>query len=224
MDENEKKEPSTFESAIKAAESQQVLVNGADHSADPARASIFSPANLTYEQDFSEEAGNEVPGSIPVRKPPNNKWFRIIAIVGYSARMGLLFDKENRSDPYFVIPELHKKLDGVKGVTVYLWVTVDGKWGLWPVKLEVDEWSNSANEIVKQAMTHWMKLLEWKAGDTRYKWKVSPNQKKQPETPDAPFVEFLERGFKGRTIDSVTHPKFLEVMTVQDDSDDDDLN
>jgi hypothetical protein len=127
MDENEKKEPSTFESAIKAAESQQVLVNGADHSADPARASIFSPANLTYEQDFSEEAGNEVPGSIPVRKPPNNKWFRIIAIVGYSARMGLLFDKENRSDPYFVIPELHKKLDGVKGVTVYLWVTVDGR-------------------------------------------------------------------------------------------------
>lgn len=151
----------------------------------------------------------EILAQIPIRKPPNQDFFRANPDSQYQLRCLCFIDKEER-EIYIITPEMQSTLiDQAKLVLIVLCVTRSGLYFFWPITLpdtsgRRNSWAESALEVRRHAETAWIRAVaDMSLGG--YRIYQAEGQLTDPVWPDKPFNELLEIAFANRVIDTPDH-------------------
>jgi hypothetical protein len=159
-----------------------------------------------------------VPVNVPVRKPPNNVYFRCHPSPEMSLDASVLIGPEGSDDYYFVTPFMlnHKvilpRLRKVTIAVVYTWP--GGAISLWPVPM-VEEtriacWK-SARVAYKLSKEKWVQLC-WNNDSRDYDVAEAEGIKTEPIWPDDLDIrKLLKLGFADKIISNPEHSYVLQL-------------
>jgi hypothetical protein len=184
---------------------------------------LYDPAFLGLSQDFAAEVCVAKKWDIvKVEKPSKSRVFRVHPTM--RLKTVLLALKED-NETYLVLPGMRQTLAGealcgtftllacvTKGGTPFLWpirmADGDGKWNVW---------HQSAWQIAEKAQTSWCRMQANRdAGHYVAEYDLRPTERQQePAWPDLPFRDWIEKAFKGFTIDGPEHP-VLRRLRLED--------
>jgi hypothetical protein len=164
-----------------------------------------------------------VPVNVPVRKPPNNVFFRSHSDPNMSLDCSVLIGPDGSDDFYFVTPRMLNhpvilpRLRKVTIAVVYTWP--GGQISLWPVP-KADEtritcWK-SARAAYELSKDNWVQLL-WNGDRRDYDVAVAENIKTGAMWPeDLNLTKLLKLGFidVDRIIDNPERPYVLQLRGV----------
>ena len=190
--------------------------NGSGASRPGDAADIFS--DLSALRLSPEEAGQigseEVLAHISIRKPNANEFVRVSPDPAMSLATSIFVDPERET--YFVAPNARNVL--VAGVKAMLLPTVNqrGMFFIWPVALgdgsgRRNAWHDTAREASELAKRDWIKLVSDMAGGC-YRIYRAKGALPNPVFPEKNLEELLRIAFRGRVIDSETHPVVRQAL------------
>jgi hypothetical protein len=180
-------------------------------------ADIFSDLSaLRLSPDEAGQIGSEeVLAHVSVRRPTTNEFVRVNPDPAMSLATSIFVDPERET--YFVAPGARNVLvAGVKAMLLLATVNQRGLFFLWPVALgdgsgRRNAWHETAREASELAKREWVKLAsDMASGCYRvYRAKgVLPN----PVFPEKSLEELLRIAFRGRIIDSESHPVVKQAL------------
>jgi hypothetical protein len=199
--------PSTLSAAAPAVSPAVVMA-----AADP-----FNLESLSLPQDFSVTGVKKALHTLPVRKPQRQEFVRTHPTI--RGTVALVEDKTDREEYIVSDPDrkgfvkaLSEALPGeVVLKTLYLTVTRQGVWFLWPVKLpgpdgkEMD-WTRSSREAAQMAMETWLRVASNRSLGA-YDIFTAEKITTEPVWPDiSNWQELLRIAFRSRLITSFDHP------------------
>jgi hypothetical protein len=201
-----------------AAKKLKLNGNGAAAAMPPALTSDpFNLESLSLPQDFSVTGVKKALHTLPVRKPQRQEFVRVHATI--RGTVALVEDKTDREEYIVSDPDrkgfvkaLSEALPGeVVLKTLYLTVTRQGVWFLWPVRLpgadgkEMD-WTRSSREAAQMAMEIWLRVASNRSLGA-YDIFVAEKITTEPVWPDSSdWRELLRIAFRSRLITSFDHP------------------
>jgi hypothetical protein len=177
----------------------------------------FNLDSLSLPQDFSVTGVKKALHTLPVRKPQRQEFVRVHATI--RGTVALVEDKTDREEYIVSDPDrkgfvkaLSEALPGeVVLKTLYLTVTRQGVWFLWPVRLpgpdgkEMD-WTRSSREAAQMAMGTWLRLASNRSLGA-YDIFTAEKITTAPVWPDiSDWQELLRIAFRSRLITSFDHP------------------
>jgi hypothetical protein len=159
-----------------------------------------------------------VPINVPVRKPPNNVFFRCHPAPEMSLDASILTGSDGSDDFYFVTPFMlnhHVVLPRLRKVTiavVYTWP--GGTVSLWPVPMAEETriacWK-SARAAYEMSKTKWVQLC-WNSDRRDYDVAVAEGINTDPAWPDDLDIrKLLKLGFADKIISNETHPYVMQL-------------
>ena len=171
----------------------------------------FNIDNLRLAQNFSELIGvKKALLTVPVRKPNRQEFVRVRPGDDYCLQTAILEIKEDRIS-YLVDPSLWSELPGdVVPKILFTTISRQGVLSLWPVRLpstdgRQDNWSRSALEAAKMAMTSWLRMAA-NMSLGAYEVFAASSDYQEPEWPDVSFKEILKIAFRDQYIKDLNHP------------------
>jgi hypothetical protein len=171
----------------------------------------FNIDNLRLAQNFSELIGvKKALLTVPVRKPNRQEFVRVRPGDDYCLQTAILEIKEDRIS-YLVDPSLWSELPGdVVPKIHFTTISRQGVLSLWPVRLpstdgRQDNWSRSALEAAKMAMTSWLRMAA-NMSLGAYEVFAASSDYQEPEWPDVSFKEILKIAFRDQYIKDLNHP------------------
>jgi hypothetical protein len=184
----------------------------------PPPESVFDDVEALRKVATLKVSRRVVPINVPVRKPPNNVFFRSHADPAMSLDCSVLIGDGGSDDFYFVAPRMlnHStmlpRLRKVTIATVYTWP--GGAVSLWPVPL-VEEtriacWK-SARAAFELSKSQWVQLC-WNPDTRDYDVVTAEGIHVEPTWPtDRTFRDLLRLGFADKIIDTAEHPYVLRL-------------
>ncbi len=173
----------------------------------------FDLDSLTLKQDFSAAIGvQKVLTHVPVRKPNKTDFIRVRPEPEYTRDFGIV-ELKDAGETYIITggmmsePGVFELVVPVRLVTT---ITRQNTIGLWPLKLPKEEgrenpWHSSALEAAQMAMAKWVRIAPDMSLGAYQVYEATANLP-DPEWPDHSFSELVQRGFKGKIVDSPDHP------------------
>ena len=193
-------------------EKPRLIVSPDDHPSEQATVpNPFGPKRLRIDLNFSEGLGvKKAIITIPVRKPNNQDFIRVHPDEVYRLPAALIEIKDDR-ETFLVPPEIARDIPGEYfTATMFTCINRQGVVFLWPVRLPGTdgrqlEWHRSAAEAAEMAMRRWVRV---KANMNLGAYEVFEASATIPEPvwPELTFEQMLPIAFKGRLIDSFSHP------------------
>ena len=191
--------------------------NGSGASPPEDAADIFSDlAALRLTPDEAGQIGTEeVLAHVSVRKPSINEFVRVNPDPAMSLATSIFVDPERET--YFVAPSARNVLvAGVKAMLLVPTVNQRGLFFIWPIALgdgsgRRNAWHETAREAAEYAKREWVKLASDMPGGCYRIYKAKgalPN----PVFPDKSLEELLRIAFRGRIIDSESHPVVRQAL------------
>ena len=159
---------------------------------------------------------------VPVKKPNNQKYFRVLPGSDWEVVVPVLELKEE-SEFYLVHPSVLPYIqEETKMVKLHLACYTDGTPFLIPVPLPPDgdyskwnSWHRSLAEVVKAAQDNWVRSTADRASGG-YKLRVASGDFTCPSLPEDMILDsFVMLGFKDRIIDSVEHPVVKKLLGLE---------
>src|SRR5262245_697528 len=191
--------------------------NGSGASREGDAADIFSDlAALRLTPDEAGQIGSEeVLAHLSVRKPTINEFVRVNPNPAMSLSTSIFVDPER--DTYLVAPGLRNVL--VAGVRAMLLVPAVNQRQLpfiWPIALgdgtgRRNAWHETSREAMELAKREWIKLVSDMAGGC-YRIYRAKGKLPDPVFPEKSLEELLRIAFRGRTIDSESHPVVKQAL------------
>jgi hypothetical protein len=191
--------------------------NGSGASRPGDAVDIFS--DLSALRLSPEEAGQigseEVLAHISIRKPNVNEFVRVNPDPAMSLATSIFVDSERET--YFVAPNARNVLvAGVKAMLLLPTVNQRGMFFIWPVALgdgsgRRNAWHDTAREASELAKREWIKLVSDMAGGC-YRIYRAKGALPNPVFPEKNLEELLRIAFRGRVIDSETHPVVRQAL------------
>jgi hypothetical protein len=175
----------------------------------------FDPASLRISQDLSAALGVREVLTIPHRKPSPEWFFRVHPSPDYALQTYVVELRED-DETYLVNsnlwPALHEdmKIGATFGPRmIFTAVNRQGVTFLWLCKLpgpdgKIPDYV-SVPLAAAAARTAWVKPF-WDQSQKRHRFFQSDCYKNEPDWPDLPLRELLQRSFKDYFIDSTNHP------------------
>jgi hypothetical protein len=172
----------------------------------------FAPENLRIDLNLAEGIGvKKVVLTIPVRKPNPQDFIRVHKEPEFRLAVAIIELKDDR-ETYLVLPSVARDIPG-EYVTVMMYACINraGVVFLWPVRLPGTdgrqlEWHRSAAKAAEMAVKSWVRIkanMSLGAYDVFEASSTIP----EPEWPkDLSFEQMLRIAFKGRLVDSLSHP------------------
>jgi hypothetical protein len=172
----------------------------------------FAPENLRVDLNISEGVGvKKVVLTIPVRKPSNQDFIRVHSSPDFRLALAVIELRDER-ETYLVLPSVARDIPG-EYITVMMYACINraGNVFLWPVRLPGTDgrqldWHRSAAEAAEMATKSWVRIranMNIGAYDVFEASSTIP----EPEWPkDLTFEQMLRIAFKGRLVDSLSHP------------------
>jgi hypothetical protein len=172
----------------------------------------FAPENLRIDINLAEGIGvRKAIITIPVRKPNGQDFIRVHKEAEFRLPVAIIELRDDR-ETFLILPSIARDIPGEYiMVTMYTCINRQGVLFLWPVRLPgADgrqlEWHRSAAEAAEMAMKHWVRVkanMSLGAYDVYEASSTIPD----PEWPkDLTFEQMLRIAFKGRLVDSLSHP------------------
>ena len=165
---------------------------------------VYDPKN--YEVDEAE-AGPASERKLKVRlRRPHQTVFVRAADPGYFRFKTHLLRFEDKEDVYNVIPALRADLEeDLTAVDVFLFIDRDGTFYLWNIPRDSEmDWHKTARQAVEAARKRWVRIVP-DTGEGVYRIIPARAALDDPEWPGYQPRDYLEAGFKGRTITSLEH-------------------
>jgi hypothetical protein len=149
--------------------------------------------------------------TVPVDKPSKHAFFRVNCDLKVDVS---LFKYEVDGFWYLLTPDVVASMtvDAAKPCTLYLWMTRDGTYGVWPGGLPLDDGTDyvawqSIHTVCCEAMKTWVRHAWNKSAGSydviKFRGAAGPGA---PQWPEATLDEIVTKAFKGRVIDSIDHP------------------
>jgi hypothetical protein len=174
-------------------------------------AGIFSPDRLRLSQNFAEDVGvKKVVGTVPVKKPNKQLFFRAHSNQAYRLPTATLEDQVDR-EIYLLAPELRSELASeLPPILLVTCVDLDGNVFLFPAKVpdssgRDNQWWQSARDAIERAQTAWVRM-QAKTSLGAYEIMEATDNLGDPVWPDVSFEEILTIAFRDRYVDSLEHP------------------
>ena len=191
--------------------------NGSGASREGDAADIFSDlAALRLTPDEAGQIGSEeVLAHVSVRKPTINEFVRVNPNPALSLATSIFVDPER--DTYLVAPGLRNVLvAGVKAMLLVPAVNQRQLFFIWPIALgdgtgRRNAWHETAREAMELAKREWIKLVSDMAGGC-YRIYRARGKLPDPVFPEKSLEELLRIAFRGRTIDSESHPVVKQAL------------
>src|ERR1039458_3198576 len=158
---------------------------------------------------------------VPVKKPPNETWFRINTNQEYYGVFYFISLKADKEELYFVVPEVADALNGIESRLiikhVFTCINRSGDVWLWattvPDELKPNSWHASALECADKAKTYWTRIV------ANNKLKINEATiseiDSEFEWPKHTFEELLQVAFKGKIIDTMEHPVIRRLQGLE---------
>jgi hypothetical protein len=191
---------------------------------NPLNAADFAISQEHLEESTTEDSG---PAVVVCGRPPKGVHFTTYPETGkpwVNREFYYLLEMKDH-DPYIVAPHIAKQKndeDVIRPVLLVRFVTMNGTEGLWPLKVDTSErsnsWNKSAMNILKIADEgRWLRMMSAKK-EGQYVHKLS---KKTLETTPRPeskrtFKDMVNSAFSDRVISSLDH----EVWDILDNGSD----
>jgi hypothetical protein len=180
-------------------------------------ADIFSDLSaLRLSPDEAGQIGSEeVLAHVSVRKPTINEFVRVNPNPAMSLAASIFVDPERET--YLVAPGARNVLvAGVKAMLLLATVNQRGLFFLWPVALgdgsgRRNAWHETAREASELAKREWVKLVSDMPGGC-YRVYRAKGALPNPVFPEKSLEELLRIAFRGRIIDSETHPVVRQAL------------
>jgi hypothetical protein len=172
----------------------------------------FDPERLRISLDHTEGVGvKKIINTIPVRKPDKQDFIRVHADQSYRLSVAVIDLRADR-ETFLVLPEIARDIPGEYAmVTIFTCITRAGVVFLWPVRLpnssdrRQSDWGRSETEAAEMAMRRWVRV---KANMNLGAYEVfeASGTIPDPEWLDLTLSQMLTIAFKGRLVDSYSHP------------------
>ncbi len=167
---------------------------------------------LRLSQDFARDVPTrKLLTTVPLRKPGRHEWVRTHPSPAYRFEIAMLHIKDEGDERYVVDGALMDSLGSeVVPVCLVPTMTRQGVLFVWPVRLpgadgRTNHWNESARDAADLARDRWIRLVaNMQLG--AYEVFESRAALPEPEWPDLPLEEILQKAFAGRVIDSHDHP------------------
>jgi hypothetical protein len=175
-----------------------------DDDAQPNAFDIYDPKN--YDVDESEASpAAEHKLKVRLRRPHSTVFVRA-ADSGYFRFKTNLLRFEDKEDVYNVVPSLWADLEeDLTTVDVFLFIDRDGSFYLWNIPRDSEmDWHKSARRAVEAARQHWIRIVP-DMSEGEYRIVRARAALEDPDWPTLQPRDFLEAGFKGRTITTLEH-------------------
>jgi hypothetical protein len=180
-------------------------------------ADIFSDlAALRLSPDEAGQIGSEeILAHVSVRKPNISEFVRVNPDPAMSLGTSIFVDPER--DTYLVAPDLRNVLvAGVKAMLLVPAVNQRQLFFIWPIALgdgtgRRNAWHETAREAMELAKREWIKLVPDMAGGC-YRIYRAKGKLPDPVFPEKSLEELLRIAFRGRTIDSESHPVVKQAL------------
>jgi hypothetical protein len=176
----------------------------------------FDPENLKIDQSKLDVGISSKPiyTTLAVRKPKKAEWFRVHPSDEFKTRIAFFEDEEER-EIYAIVPAVSEQLEpyDYKTATMYLCINRQGVPFLWPVKQSgVDgkpmRWFDSANDAVKEARKHWIRI---RADADSYVMYTTTIEIPEPTWPEGTMRDMLKLAFRERIVKDMEHPIILQL-------------
>jgi hypothetical protein len=189
--------------------------NGSGASREGDAADIFSDLEaLRLTPDEAGQIGSEeVLAHVSARKPTINEFVRVKPAM--SLATSIFVDPER--DTYLVAPGLRNVLvAGVKAMLLVPAVNQRQLFFIWPIALgdgtgRRNAWHETSREAMELAKREWIKLVSDMAGGC-YRIYRAKGKLPDPVFPEKSLEELLRIAFRGRTIDSESHPVVKQAL------------
>jgi len=171
----------------------------------------FDPERLRISLDHMEGVGvKKIINTVPVRKPDKQDFIRVHADQSYRLSVAVIDLRMDR-ETFLVLPEIVRDIPGEYAmVTIFTCINRAGVVFLWPVRLpssdgRQSDWARSEAEAAEMAMKRWVRV---KANTNLGAYEVyeASSTIPDPEWPELSFSQMLTIAFKGRLVDSYSHP------------------
>jgi hypothetical protein len=171
----------------------------------------FDPERLRISLDHTEGVGvKKIINTIPVRKPDKQDYIRVHTDQSYRLQVAVIDLRADR-ETFLVLPEIARDIPGEYAmVTIFTCITRAGIVFLWPVRSpssdsRKSDWGRSEAEAAEMAMRRWVRV---KANMNLGAYEVfeASGTIPDPEWPDLTLSQMLTIAFKGRLVDSYSHP------------------
>lgn len=183
-------------------------------SINPVALDPFDLGRLRLSQDFTQGLNvKKTLTNIPVKKPEKTWWVQTHPDEAYRLPTMVLELKAD-GETYLVAPELHPHLMGESAFVPRLLVTGIARPNdvifIWPIALpgpdgKQNPWHVSAMEAANLSRGRWVRVqANMQAGG--YDVMTTDAELPAPKWPDTEFKELLKIAFKGRYVDSLSHP------------------
>jgi hypothetical protein len=171
----------------------------------------FDPKRLRISLDFAEGIGvKKAIITIPVRKPNSQDFVRVHPDEAYRLPAALIEMKDDR-EIFLVPPEIARDIPGEYfTATLFTAINRQGVVFLWPVRLPGTDgrqlaWHSSAADCAAMAMKRWIRIKANMSLGAYEPFEASATIP-EPVWPELTLEQMLPIAFKGRLIDSFSHP------------------
>ena len=173
--------------------------------------------SLRLSQDFGAVAAvKKLLVTVPVRRPNSQTFVRVHPDPEYRLTTPVLELKDER-ETYIVAqalwPQLAQELIPKQLVTS---IDRSGNIFIWPIRMpgsdgKIDDWNRAAAEAANIAINTWIRL---KANQSLGSYDIyeAPADIPDPTWPEMSFPDLLRVAFKGRIIDTMTHPVVTRLV------------
>lgn len=174
----------------------------------------------TAKKDYSAPVGKRLQTTYPI-KSQKGKFIRVHPDASYRQMGVLTFEEPDTQDIYYVSPEL--EIPDSYGVSLrvtnlYMALTHDGMFFVWPVHRSETTWYRSAMKAVGRCAEQWLKVVA-RRGPNIYDLYTSEYPIPDPDWSALPtFDKVLEEAFEGRMIESLDHPVLRKARGYLDDA------
>lgn len=174
-------------------------------------------SSLRLPQNFGATLGvKKLLSRAPVQRPKKTVWFRVHAGADERFQAYVLELKEHQ-ETYLVDPSTATLIpDLVKPVEIRYAIDRMGNIFLIPIVLpdptgRVNTWAESLAQAVNHATRDWIRITANMAMGG-YEIFTAPLQNAEPDWPDFPFTQVLEKAFEGRIIRTEEHPVIQSLL------------
>ena len=157
---------------------------------------------------LQDPMAKQVITEIPVRRPPKQAFFRVHPT--YHMTAGVLELEEDR-ETYILTPRVIAAMATKEHsvVTLRFYVTRQGAYGIWPLKLPNPEgrkieWHTSALSAAACSVHEWIRLTPNQSLG-KYVIVQATEKLSEPEWPELSFQQIVDIGFRGKVINSLDH-------------------
>ena len=172
----------------------------------------FDLKALRLTQDYTAQVGvKKLITTVPVRKPHRQEFVRVHPDEAYRMAAAII-ERKDENESYIVVPTLLPELTSEYAPKILLTaINRQGVVFLWPIRLpqedgRIDDYNRSALDAATgHATKQWVRIGANKSLGA-YEVFTAAGELSEPQWPATTFDELVKIAFRGRIIDTMTHP------------------